>query len=128
MSTPPAARPVMADAPPPASALSCTRRPPPYAVVPSRARAASASLAHLEPGKRPHGDALLGEHLLDRLLGVLDKRLLGEHNLLEEGTQPPLDDLADRLLRLALVARDLLGDAPLLRHHLGRDLLASHIP
>src|SRR5215470_2850483 len=42
----------------------------------------SAGLADLEPGERQHGDALLGQDLLDGLLRVLHERLLGQHDVL----------------------------------------------
>src|SRR6476661_2023715 len=81
------------------------------------------SLADLEPGEAGDGDAVLRQDLLDRGLLVLHERLLGEHDVLEVGVQPAVHDLADGLLRLALVTGDLLGDAALLLHHVGRDLV-----
>src|SRR5215470_16282885 len=103
----------------------------PAAVPPPRAglaaRLPSAGLADLEPGERQHGDALLGQDLLDGLLRVLHERLLGQHDVLEEGTEPALHDLADRLLGLALVAGDLLRDAPLVLDHVGGHLIAGHV-
>src|SRR5215475_9164629 len=87
----------------------------------------SAGLAHLEPGERAHGHSLLGQDLLDGLLRVLDEGLLGEHDVLEEGTQPTLDDLADRLLGLAFLAGHLLRDAPLVLDHVAGHLVASDI-
>src|SRR5262249_56034830 len=83
----------------------------------------SACLADLEAGERTYRGPLLAEHLLDRLLGLLDERLLDERDLLEERAQPALDDLGDRLLRLALFPGDLLGDAPLLLADVGRPLV-----
>src|SRR5262245_65857919 len=87
----------------------------------------SARLADLEPGERQHGDALLGQDLLDGLLRVLHERLLGQHDVLEERAEPALHDLADRLLGLALVAGDLLRDAPLVLDHIGGHLIAGHV-
>src|SRR5215510_9993433 len=92
----------------------------------SRVSAPSAGLADLEPGERQHGDALLGQDLLDGLLRVLHERLLGQHDVLEERAQPSLYDLADRLLGLAFVAGDLLRDAPLVLDHVGGHLVAGH--
>src|ERR1700750_2648417 len=80
-------------------------------------------LADLEPGEAGDGDAVLRQDLLDRGVLVLHERLLGEHDVLEVGVQPAVHDLADGLLRLALVTGDLLGDAALLLHHVGRDLV-----
>src|SRR5215472_7299525 len=90
------------------------------------ARTSSAGLAHLEPGECPDGDALLRQDLPDGLLRVLHKRLLGEHDVLEERPQPALDDLADRPLGLAFLAGDLLRDAPLVLDHVGGHLVAGH--
>src|SRR6185295_17138593 len=81
------------------------------------------SLADLEPGEAGDGDAVLRQDLLDRGLLVLHERLLGEHDILEVGVQPAVHDLADGLLRLALVAGNLLGDTALLLHYVGRDLV-----
>src|SRR6266513_2288312 len=89
--------------------------------------APSARLADLEPGERQHGDALLGQDLLDRLLRVLHEGLLGQDDVLEERAQPALHDLADRLLGLALVAGDLLRDAPLVLDHVAGHLVAGHV-
>src|SRR5262249_61018510 len=89
------------------------------AACPPRARGApSAGLTDLEPGERQHGDALLGQDLLDGLLRVLHERLLGQHDVLEERAQPALHDLADRLPGLAFVAGALLRDAPLVLNHI----------
>src|SRR5216110_3519313 len=81
------------------------------------------SLADLEPGEAGDSDTVLRQDLLDRGLLVLHERLLGEHDVLEVGVQPAVHDLADGLLRLALVAGDLLRDPALLFHHVGRDLV-----
>src|SRR6516162_7311715 len=84
-------------------------------------------LADLKPGEAGDGEAVLRQDLLDRGLVVLHERLLGEHHVLEVGVQPALHDLADGLLGLALVARDLLGDPALLLHHVGGDVLARGV-
>src|SRR5690349_8723760 len=97
------AEPVTRAAPSPVSGLFSTRRPPPV----SRSGKPPACLADLESRKRLDRDALLAEHLLDRLLGFLDERLIDERDFFEERAQPTLDDLGDRLLRLALVPGDL---------------------
>src|SRR6266568_3966270 len=81
------------------------------------------SLADLEPGEAGDSDTVLRQDLLDRGLLVLHERLLGEHDVLEVGVHPAVHDLADGLLRLALVAGDLLRDPALLLHHVGRDLV-----
>src|SRR5262249_45354292 len=47
----------------------------------------SACLADLEARERPYPGALLAEHLLDRLLGILDERLLDERHVLKERAQ-----------------------------------------
>src|SRR5690349_3925458 len=59
-------------------------------------------LADLEPGEAGDGHAVLRQDLLDRGLLLLHERLLGEHDILEVGAQPTLDDLRDGLLGLAL--------------------------
>src|SRR5215468_5539526 len=81
-------------------------------------------LADLEPGEAGDGDAATRQDLLDRGLRVLYEGLLGEHDILEVGVQPTVHDLADGLLRLALVAGDLLRDPALLLHHVGGHVLA----
>src|SRR5215510_8977849 len=117
------AEPVTRAAPSPLWALFSTMRPPPLSV---RERS-SACLADLEARERPYPGALLAEHLLDRLLGILDERLLYERHVLKERAQPALDDPGDRLLGLALVAGDLLRDAALVLDNVGRYLVAGHI-
>src|SRR5205823_12668151 len=87
----------------------------------------SACLADLEAGERLYRGALLAEHLLDRLLGLLDERLLDERDVLEERAQPALDNLGNRLLRLALIPGDLFGDAALVLHDVGRHLVTGYI-
>jgi hypothetical protein len=80
------------------------------------------------PQARPRdGHAVLRQDLLDRGLLLLHERLLGEHDVLEVGAKPTLDDLRDGLLGLALVAGDLLRDPALLLHHVGGDVLARGV-
>src|SRR6516164_9341316 len=90
-------------------------------------RSSASGLADLEPGEAGDGKAVLRQDLLDRGLVVLHERLLGEHHVLEVGVQPAVHDLADGLLGLALVARDLLGDPALLLHYVGGDVLARGV-
>src|SRR5581483_8288317 len=85
------------------------------------------SLADLEPRETGDGDARGGEHLADRGLRVLHERLLNQRDVLEERADAALHDLRDGLLRLALVAGDLLRDPALLLHDFGGDLVAGHI-
>src|SRR5215472_18021022 len=85
------------------------------------------SLADLEAGESLDRDAACVEHLRDGQLVVLHERLLDEHHVLEEGAEPTLDDLRDRLLGLALVTGDLLGDPPLLLHHIRGHLIARGV-
>src|SRR5437763_3445505 len=118
------AEPSTRGAPSPLSALLSTR-PPPWLSV--RQGRPSACLADLEAGERPYRGALLAEHLLDRLLGLLDERLLDERDVLEERAQPALDNLGNRLLRLALIPGDLFGDAALVLHDVGRHLVTGYI-
>src|SRR5216683_4841606 len=108
-----AGAPFTAAAPLSCLALSCTG-PPPWRFVIARSRGALPSLAHLEAGEAAHGDPVLAEHLLDRLLRVLHEGLLDQDDVLEERVQPPLHDLRDGLLGLALAAGQLFRDAPLL--------------
>ena len=61
-------------------------------------------LADLEADEPCHGDAGLVEQRLDRLLVVRHRRLLEQHDVLEEPAQPAFDDLGQRLLGLALRA------------------------
>src|SRR6266480_817006 len=88
-------------------------------------------LAHLEPDEPAHRNASLLQNLLDGLLLVGHRRLLDEDEVLEEGVHPTLDDLRQGGLGLALLAGGLLGDVPLVRHHVGghlvtRDVLRAH--
>src|SRR3954454_3206848 len=84
-------------------------------------------LADLEAGEPLDGQSGLVDDLLDRLLRLGDRRLLEQHEVLEVGVDPTLDDLADRLLGLALLLGGLLGDATLGLDRLGRDLLAAEV-
>src|SRR6516162_4247337 len=111
-------------APSPLSAVSSTRRPPPFVAFLKRP---SACLADLEARKRLDRGALLAEHLLDRLLGILDERLIVKRDILEERAEPAFDDLGDRLLRLALLPGDLLRDAALVLDDVGWHLVAGHV-
>src|SRR3954468_5341559 len=79
--------------------------------------------SHAEPREARHGAAGLGEDLADRLLRVLGERLVEQHVLLEEAVQAALDDLRERGLGLALVARGLLGDVALGGDGLRRDVV-----
>src|ERR1039457_1734438 len=114
---------------------------PPSPAVTAQPRYGSSGLAHLEPGEPAHGDPVLAEQLLDCLLRILDERLIGQHDILEERVQPAFDDLRDGLLGLALVAGYLLGDGAFLLDYLaghlvpgdvlrahGRDLLREVFP
>src|ERR1700757_935318 len=58
-------------------------------------------LADLEPDESRDGDTGLVEQRLDRLLVVGHRRLLEQHDVLEEAVQPTLDALAQRLFGLA---------------------------
>src|SRR6266851_897982 len=87
----------------------------------------SFGLADLEPREGADGNPLIGEQLLDGLLRVPDERLLGQHHVLEERVKPALDDLRDRLLRLALVPGDLLHDAALVLDHVRGHLVAGQV-
>src|SRR5580693_5424063 len=87
----------------------------------------SSGLADLEPRERADGNPLIGEQLLDGLLGLPDERLLGEDHVLEERVEPAFDDLRDRLLRLALVPGDLLHDAPLVLDHVRGHVVAVQV-
>src|SRR5215471_19084459 len=90
-------------------------------------RASGSGLADLEAGEPLDVNTGRLEDLRDRLLVVLHERLLGEHDVLVEPADPALDDLRDRRLRLALVTGDLLEDAPLLLHHVSRNILTDGV-
>src|SRR5262245_25018703 len=97
------------------------RRPPPSLTC------GRSGLAHLEADEPVYGHPRLVENLLDGLLLVGDRRLLQQHEVLEEGVDPALDDLRQRPLGLALLAGGLLGDAPLGLDHVGRNLVAGQV-
>src|SRR3954451_10634471 len=90
-----------------------------------RAGLRRSGLAHLEAGEALDREAGLVEDLLHRALGLGDRRLLEQDGVLVVGVDPTLDDLADRLLGLALLLGRLLGDAALGLHGLGRDLVPA---
>src|ERR1700754_5038929 len=101
------------------SSLACDCAPPSTICeggAPPRFSSLRSGLADLEAGEPGDRHAGRVEHRFDRLLGVLHGGLLAEHGVLVEAVDPALDDLGQRLLRLALLASGLLGDAPL-----GRD-------
>src|SRR5258708_27299218 len=106
---------------------STGRVPPSSRLAPARSCAGSAGLPDLEPGKPQHAGAMLGQQPLDRLLLVPDGALLDEHDVLQERVHAALDDLADGLLRLPLLAGDLLGDPALVLHHVRRHAVAGHV-
>src|SRR5258708_622078 len=106
---------------------STGRVPPSSRLTPARSCAGSAGLPDLEPGKPQHAGAMLGQQPLDRLLLVPDGGLLNEHDVLQERVHTALHDLADGLLRLPLLAGDLLGDPALVLHHVRRHVVAGHV-
>src|SRR5256885_5346089 len=79
-------------------------------------------LADLHPGEP--GDLGVGaqarQQRPDGDLGVAHEALLDQTVLLEEATDPPLHDLGDGLLGLALVAGQVLQHRPLGLGHVGR--------
>src|SRR3954462_12184481 len=87
----------------------------------------ASGLADLEAGEPLHGQAGVVDDLLHRALGLGDRRLLEQDEVLVVGVDPTLDDLGDRLLGLALLLGRLLGDATLGLDRLGRDLLAAEV-
>src|SRR5262249_23397705 len=119
------AEPVARAAPSPLSALLSTRRPPPLVLFPGKCP--SACLADLEARERLNRGALLAEHLLDRLLGILDERLLDERDILEERAQPALGAFGPGRPRLALLPGDLLRVPALVPADVGRYLVAGHV-
>src|SRR4051794_9744956 len=78
------------------------------------------------PDRRVGAEGL--DDLGDRGLGLLHEPLLEEHVVLVEPVQPTLDDLVDRVLRLALVARQLGEHLALLVDGVRRDILTTHEP
>src|SRR5688572_218928 len=103
--------------------LSTTRR---YLLSPIRW---SSVLADLDAGEAPDGGVLaeVFEQLADRGLGLAHERLLEEHVLLVEAVEPPLDDLGNRVVRLALVAGELLEDGALLVDHICGHVFTAHV-
>ena len=73
-------------------------------------------------------DRGVAEQLGDRLLVVLDERLLEQHLVLEPAVEPALDDLRDRLLGLALGAGDALERGALLVDRRPGHLVAGEVP
>ncbi len=67
------------------------------------------------------------EELANRLLVVLGVGLVEQGDGLEEAAEATLDDLGDRLLRLALVAGDRLQRGPLGLDHLGGDVVTRQV-
>src|SRR5215208_8416865 len=84
-------------------------------------------LADLESDEPGHGHACLVEQRLDGLLVVGHRRLIEQHNVLMEAGHATLDDLGQRLLRLALVAGGLLGDATLVGDDVLRHILTRQV-
>src|SRR5580693_8429392 len=89
--------------------------------------ARSAGLPDLEPGKRLHAGTVLRQQLADRLLLVPYRRLLDEHDVLQERVHAAFHDLADGSLRLALLAGHLLGDPALILDDVRRHLVAGDV-
>src|ERR1035437_7112729 len=83
--------------------------------------------SHTESGEADHRAARGLDELAHRGLRVLGERLLDEHVLLVEAVHAAFDDLRKSGLRLALVARGLLGDTALVRHHIGGNLVTREI-
>src|SRR6185312_7765931 len=84
-------------------------------------------LADLEAGEVLHGDARGVQQGLHGLLGLLDRRLLQQHDVLVEAVDPTLDDARQHLLGLALLAGRGLRDAPLVLQHVARYVLAGAV-
>src|ERR1700754_5138525 len=103
--------------------------PPAVAAPPRLGRGATpgSGLADLEADEPRHVDAGLAENLLDALLVVGDRRLLQQHEVLEERVGASVDDLRQRGLRLAFLASGLLGDPALGLDDLGRHLVAGEV-
>src|SRR3954466_16110408 len=88
----------------------------------------ASGLADLEASEPLDGQTGVVDDLLHRALGLGDRRLLEQDEVLVVGVDPTLDDLGDRLLGLALLLGRLLGDAALGLDRLGRDLVAGEVP
>src|SRR3954452_6571552 len=84
-------------------------------------------LAYLETGKPGDTDTRVTEHLLHGLLLVLHARLVQQHDLLVEPTDPTVDDLGQRSLWLALLARRRLGNPTLVVDHVCRDVVSADV-
>lgn len=69
--------------------------------------------ADLETHEALDGHACLVEDRLDGLLGVRDRRLLGQNDVLEVTVDAAFDDLRQCLLGLAFCAGGLFGDVTL---------------
>src|SRR4051812_28229258 len=92
-----------------------------------RGPASGSGLTDLEAGEAVDRQAGLVQDLLHGALGLGDRRLLEQDEVLVVGVDPTLDDLHDRLLGLALLLGGLLGDPALGLHGLGRDLVAGEV-
>src|SRR3954447_5583253 len=86
-----------------------------------------ASGADLEAGEPLDLDTGGVEHGLHVLLGVGDRRLVEQRDVLEEAVEATLGDLLDRLLGLALLASDGGTDLALLLDDLGGDVVAGEV-
>src|SRR6476659_6802724 len=94
---------------------------------PRQSASPGSAAADLEPGEALHGHAGRVQDGLDVLLAVQHRRLLEQGDVLEEAVDPPLHDLGQRLLRLALLAGGGLGDPTLVLDHVGRDLVPGDV-
>src|SRR5579859_89920 len=84
-------------------------------------------LPHFEVDEPAHRDPGLLEDLGHGLLLVLYGRLLDQDEVLEEAVDPTVDDPRQGGLGLALLARGLLGDAPLGGDHVLGYLVAGEV-
>src|SRR5438067_1258921 len=100
--------------------------------LPHRLSATTVSLLFADFDPREAGDlrpgAEAGQQRPDGDLRVPHEPLLEEHVVLVEPADAALDDLRDRLLRLALVAGQVLEHGPFGLDHVGRDVLPVHPP
>src|SRR5947209_14798245 len=90
-------------------------------------RSRRGSGAYFKTGEALERHAGLVEHRLHGLLVVADVGLVEQHPLLEEPGDAAFDDLRQRLLGLALLARGGLGDLALLRDNVRGDLVAGEV-